>query len=167
MKKSITILTLLVCTILSFKTFSQTAQGGDAAYYKAIIDAKNFAFAPTYVIPLTGSSQPLTGGIALTYNGTELSVTLPYIGQSYNAGPNNTSNSLIQFKSTTVEYKATEKKNGKMELIFRPKNLVPSGTNDPTQLTLSVSPDGTASLRIISSNRQPISYTGNILRATL
>ena len=167
MKKITRILYICLLGLFSAGTTFAQDQAETAALTKIIVDGKNFAFAPTYVVPLTGSSQPLTGGIGLTFNGTELSVTLPYIGQSYNAGPGTTANSTIQFSSTTVEYKATEKKNGKMELIFRPKNLKPSGSNDPTQLTLSISPDATANLRIISSNRQPISYTGTILKAKL
>ncbi len=168
MKKITTILSgLLLALMFSVNALAQSAEKVDPTYIKGVIEGKNFAFTPSYVIPLTGSSQPLTGGVGLIYNGTTLSVILPYVGQSYNASPSSISNSSIQFTSTTVEYKVTEKKNGKMEIVLRPKNITPTGTNDPTQLTMSVAPDGTAGLRIISQNRQPISYTGQILRAKL
>ncbi len=168
MKKIQTILFGIVLSIMfSVASFAQESAGEDPAYYKSIIDAKNFAFTPAYVIPLTGTAQPLTGGVGLIYNGKTLSVILPYVGQSYSVDPSNTSNSNVQFTSNEVEYEAKEKKKGTMELVFRPKNLQPTGLTDATKLTLTVAADGTASLRIISNNRQPISYTGHILKAKM
>jgi hypothetical protein len=83
-------------------------------------------------------------------------VDVPYFGRAYTA-PMDPTKGGIQFTSTKFEYKETKRKKGGWEILIKPKD-----TQDVSQMVLTVSETGFASLQVISNNRQPISFSGYV-----
>jgi hypothetical protein len=79
---------------------------------------------------------------------------LPYYGASYTAQIAQTDGG-IKFTSLQFDYSFTEKKKDQCEITIKPKDA--SGVQ---QLFLLVYSDGTAQLQVISTNREPTSFTG-------
>jgi hypothetical protein len=81
---------------------------------------------------------------------------LPYFGRAYSA-PLDPSKSGIQFTSTNFKYEQSPRKKGGWNILIEPKDA-----NDVRQLTLLVTESGSASLQVISNNRQSISFNGYV-----
>lgn len=79
---------------------------------------------------------------------------LPYYGASYTAQINQTDGG-IKFTSLQFDYSFTEKKKDQCEITIKPKDI-----NGMQQLFITVFSDGTAQMQVISTNREPTSFTG-------
>jgi hypothetical protein len=73
----------------------------------------------------------------------------------------------IKFTSTNFSYKVNARKKGGWEVIIKPKDHDISSWRDVQQMILNISPDGYASLSVLSTNRDPISFQGNIIAKEL
>ncbi len=123
---------------------------------EALVEAKDFIFIARYALP-EGSGQ-----IDLTTNPNFVKFTpdlidsyLPFFGTAY-AGIGYGGDAGIKFQGYPKDYK----------IVKRKKNYVidvsVEGGNDVYRLSLWVSPDGSASLSVISNNRSTITYQGTI-----
>jgi hypothetical protein len=63
----------------------------------------------------------------------------------------------LDFTSTKFEYKVTTLKKGGWEIT-----IVPKDNRDLQKMFMTVSVDGYATLRVTSTNRDPISFDGTI-----
>jgi hypothetical protein len=81
---------------------------------------------------------------------------LPYFGRAYSA-PLDPTKGGIQFTSTDFEYDQTARNKGGWIINIKPRDV-----QDVRQLTLTVTQSGSASLQVISTNRQGISFNGRI-----
>lgn len=137
---------------------------------KQLVQSKNYVFKAQYVYPLNntviqllngqgaGNPRYLNYGYDLQVKPDSLISYLPYFGEAYfNVGYNATNDSGIKFTSTKFDYATTEKKKGNFLINIKPKDA--RYTN---QLILTVSANGSASLSVISVNRQSITFTGYI-----
>ena len=80
---------------------------------------------------------------------------LPFFGRAYTA-PVNPSEGGIKFTSTKFSYRESiRKKNYEIE-------IVPQDNNDVRNIFITISPNGFASLRVLSVNKTPIAYNGTI-----
>lgn len=80
---------------------------------------------------------------------------LPFFGRSFTA-PLDPSKGGIKFTSVKFDYKQSMRK-GNYEI-----EITPNDTQEVRNLFLSISPGGYASLRVLSNNKTPISFNGNI-----
>lgn len=147
---------LLVSAILAFSCWAG-AQEKDPAKVKALVESKNFIFKADYVNPQSMRSRSLTtSDYDLTIRPGEVISYLPYFGRAYSAPINGEGG--IKFTSKDFEYKLVKEKKNSWDISIKPKDA-----SDVQELYLTVFNNGTASLRVNSTNRQSISYRGYII----
>jgi hypothetical protein len=134
-----------------------------AAIKKMVADV-NYVFEANIAIPQRGSSRQLTEEWDLKIVKDTITAFLPYFGRAYLAPPPGTTEGGIKFTSTSFNYSAKQKKNGSWDIFIKPKDNNISDWRDVQQLRLSISTNGYASLQVISSNRDPILFEGEIVR---
>jgi hypothetical protein len=105
--------------------------------------------------PQTGSTRQLSPDYDLTITKDTIISYLPYFGRAYVA-PVDPAQGGIKFTSTNFEYKQA-KDNKAWQITIKPKD-----TPDVHQLYLSIFDNGYATLQVISTNRQGISFNGYI-----
>jgi hypothetical protein len=132
---------------------SVDAQETDAAVLKSILQTKNFTFRAQSAWPLQGAVVQLTAGYDMKILQDSINTYLPYFGRAYTSGYS--TDNGIKFISKKFDYKLKEKNKGGWELTIRPND-----TRDVTELTYSISANGYATLQVISTNRQAISFYG-------
>jgi Domain of unknown function (DUF4251) len=156
--KSLYILGLGLLAMFAITACSSSAQlqdGGDKNIAN-LIDSKNYVFVAQSVTPTGGRFRSLTTEYDLSVLGDSVVAYLPYFGRAYTA-PIDPTQGGIQFTSTNFEYIQTPRKKGGWTISIKPKDA-----QDVRELTLTASTSGSASLQVISNNRQAISYNGYI-----
>ena len=123
----------------------------------ALVANQDYTFKPQTVTPLSGRLRQLTSEYSLQVSKDAIVSQLPYFGRAYSA-PIGSSDAGIQFTSKDFEYKITNKKKGGWDVNIKFKD-----TQDAKQMQLSIFDNGTASLQVISNNRQSISFSGYII----
>ncbi|GAC1438813.1 MAG: DUF4251 domain-containing protein [Sediminibacterium sp.] len=134
----------------------QERQQAKAASVKKAIQDRRFTFTAQSALPMSGPLRQLTPDYDLRVSGDSVVAYLPYFGRAY-AAPVNGSDGGIKFISTQFSYTSTGRKKGGWDIMIRPKDAP-----DVQQLFLTVLGDGTASLQVTSTNRQPISFNGYV-----
>ncbi|MDB5192796.1 MAG: hypothetical protein JWQ96_2359 [Segetibacter sp.] len=123
---------------------------------KKLVNERNFVFKASTANPQTGGVVQLTSSYGVTIAGDSVISSLPYFGRAYSA-PIDPSRGGIEFTSTNYELTIIPGKRGGWEITIEPKD-----TREVRQMFLSVSQAGYASLRVISNNRQAISFSGEV-----
>ena len=132
------------------------AQDKDADI-KSLIESKRFVFKAQTVSPPSMPLRQLNGdNYDLKILGDSLISYLPYFGRAYTA-PSPGTTGGYNFTSTKFDYSAKTRKKGGWDIILKPTDVT-----DFREFDLTVSKNGTASLRALSNNRQLISYNGFI-----
>ena len=132
------------------------SQDLDPATTKRIIDARNYIFQVQTVSPAKGSIRQLnTGDYDLVVAGDSVIAYLPYFGRAYSAPFD--SEGGIKFVSARSGYKIKQKKN-RWEITIEPGDV-----EDVQEMYLDIYENGRATLRVTSTNRQPISFNGYII----
>jgi hypothetical protein len=126
------------------------------ALTKNLILSKNFTFKAQSVMPMRGGTRQLTSDYDLKVSGDSLIVYLPYFGRAFTA-PINPGAGGIQFTSSDFEYKVEERRKGGWNI-----NIVPKDNNSVREMLLTISKKGYATLQILSTNRDAISFNGYI-----
>jgi len=133
------------------------AQEPDKTQVKNFVESKEFTFKARTVMPMSGGSKQLTSDYDVRLLGDSIISYLPYFGRSYTA-VYGTESGGIDFTSTKFEYKAKARKKGGWDVTINPKDV-----KEIQELNFTISDDGSASLRVTSTNRQPISFYGNVV----
>lgn len=120
------------------------------------IQSRSFEFVAESANPMRGRSIFLSPGYTFKVSPDSLVSYLPYYGRAYQATIDPAS-AGIKFTSTDFEYMEKPRKKRGWEIQLRPKDV----QNSP-QIHLSVNPNGQASLRITSIDRESISFQGYI-----
>ena len=165
-------LTKIICALLIAGGVTQGAHAqatkadkkvAKIAEIATLINTKNFVFMANYANPTRGmQSRALTSEYDLTLSGDTLTAYLPYFGRAYLADYYSATEGGIKFTTTDFTYKVTKGKKGNFEILI---NFSKSSLSDPRAvktMRLDVTPDGYASLQVISLNRDPISFEGEI-----
>lgn len=123
-----------------------------------LLNSKNFVFKAQFALPMAGRSIQLTSDYDVQVKGDTVQAFLPYFGRAFSA-PMNPNESGIQFTSTRFDYQqtASKKKKQSWNITIQPKDA-----QDVRQLTFRVFENGSATLQVVSNNRQTISYNGYI-----
>jgi hypothetical protein len=130
---------------------------------KTMIDGVNYVFKATYVNPQRGPGRALTSEYDVVVSKDTVVAYLPYFGRAHVAPINPYSNEGgIKFTSTKFDYKVTTGKKGGWEILIKPKGNNIGDMKDVQQLKLTVSSSGYATLFVLSTNRDPISFNGTV-----
>lgn len=129
----------------------------DEPTVQQLLESKEFIFRAQSVNPMRGGYRQLTSEFDLRLLGDSLVSYLPYFGRAYSAPIDPRQNGL-QFTSTDFEYKLTPKKKG-WDVQVKPADVT-----NIQQLTLNVTTTGRATLQVISTNREAISFNGVIVK---
>jgi hypothetical protein len=122
---------------------------------KEMVAAHDFIFTAKTALPMTGKTRILTSPYDLQISKDSIISYLPYFGRAYSA-PIDPSKGGIKFTSTQFEYKEENKKDG-WDVFIKPRDVT-----EVQQLLLHISSEGYATLQVISTQRQPISFYGEI-----
>ncbi len=145
--------------MLSF-LFSLYATAGytqnKAAEVKQMIEQRQFVFHARTALPLSGSSKQLTSDYDLKVTRNAVTSYLPFFGRAYSL-PSNPTEGGFNFTSKKFDYTTSKRKKGGWEISIKPKDVT-----DFREFSLSIFENGCGTLRAISNNRQPISFTGYI-----
>lgn len=123
---------------------------------KALLDSKDYVFSATQVLPSSMQSVNLDSSYDVKIENDEVICYLPFYGRAYSAGYGSGEgpfNFTLPIKNYTLE---NEKKGGylvKFEVINK---------SDYLNFTFHISSTGSASLSISSTNRESISFYGDI-----
>ncbi|HZK64571.1 MAG TPA: DUF4251 domain-containing protein [Puia sp.] len=146
--------------LISAGTFAQiTKEEKKKAEYEklsAIIEARQYTFVAQTATSMSGRSRQLTGIYTLKIHHDSLEADLPYFGRAYSATPGDT-NGGINFSSTAFSYTIKNTKNGGWFVT-----IIPENKNKASKLDLSISGGGFGTLQVTSTNRDMISFYGNI-----
>jgi len=123
------------------------------------VESQEYDFRPQTAMPLGGRTRELTTDFDLKVTKETVVSYLPYFGQAYTA-PMDPSQGGLQFTSKEFDYSVTNRKKGGWDVQIKPKD-----NREVQQMSMTISVDGYASLQVISTNRQPISFNGYIMAA--
>ena len=133
------------------------------AAIKNMVDDTKFYFNAEYALPMRGGTKQLTSIYDVKVTKDSIIAFLPYYGQAYMAPDPGTTEGGIKFTSTNFSYKVNQGKKGSWEIVIKPRDHDISNWRDVQQMVLNISPDGYASLSVLSTNRDPISFQGDII----
>ena len=154
---------ILACSIniANAQTTKKEKQAVKAAKIKALLDAHSYVFNATYVIPQRGNSRSVNYGYDVVVSKDTVTAYLPYFGR-VTLAPSDASDGGVKFTSTKFDYTTKQAKNGSYDITITPKDAGNQGSKDVRYLRFNISTNGYASLQVISNNRDPISYNGDI-----
>jgi hypothetical protein len=151
---------LLSAFLLSF-LFSQCSSSKKAVKLtsdeiNSMVNSSQFVFVADRVTPLRGRSRFLTSYYDVVVKKDSLTTFLPFFGRAFQA-PMDPSKGGIQFTSTNFTYNVTTKNNNEWNVLIKPNDY-----QDVQQLYFNIFDNGTASLNVVNSQRDGISFSGHI-----
>ena len=145
--------------LLVMLCFGAAQAQDDSNLVKDAVAARQFVFDAQKVLPTGARARQVSGErYNLRVSGDSLVSYLPYFGRAYSTSYNGESG--IKFTSTDFDYSVKNTKRGGWEISLRPKDVT-----DFREFVLTVFENGSAMLRALSNNRQPISYNGTVVPA--
>ncbi|QEC51652.1 uncharacterized protein DUF4251 [Anseongella ginsenosidimutans] len=157
MKRIYPVLRITLCALLIAAAYLPAgAQDMDEADVKALIEDRNFVFKAQMALPMGGNSRYLTSSYDMKVSEERVITYLPYFGRAYRA-PSDLTGGGIDFESEDFDYAVKERRKGGWDV-----KITPNDAEDVRQMFLTVSENGSASLRVNSDRRQAISFNGYI-----
>ena len=124
---------------------------------KKLIEAKAWQFDASQMLPAKGQSRSLTSSYSVVLKNDTVDSYLPYFGTAYSAGYGGSDSPMI-FEAPIEDYSVTDGKKGAVIVKFKAKNK-----NDLVEYSFNISTNGSVSLSVNSTNRQHISYYGDLV----
>uniref|UniRef100_UPI00321660AD DUF4251 domain-containing protein n=1 Tax=uncultured Draconibacterium sp. TaxID=1573823 RepID=UPI00321660AD len=124
---------------------------------KNLIEAETWQFDATQMLPARGRSRTLTTPYNVVVKDEMVDSYLPYFGVAHTADYGSTNSPMI-FKAPVESYTTKNGKKGSYIIKFKTQNK-----NDNLEYTFTISSNGSTSLSVNSTNRQYISYYGNLV----
>jgi hypothetical protein len=159
MKTSTPFIKGMLLAVLAFVAFSSTSFAQDSsatASLESRIKDKHLVFVAQTALPQRGSIRQLTSYYDLRVSNDSLVSNLPYFGRAYTA-PIDPSQGGLNFTSTSFDYNVKDGKKSSWDIRIKPNK-----GQDIQEILLNVFDNKTASLQVISNNREPISFRGYI-----
>ena len=122
---------------------------------KFLVENKEFLFTPTHAIPMSGGSIQLDFSFDVELKNDTVTSYLPFYGVAYHVDYGGR-NSAFDFTQPVEKIQIKNTKNG-YQVIFDVINR-----QDHISFIFNISEPGYATLNIISTNRQVMSYYGSI-----
>jgi len=141
---------------LFFISCSSTKQAAklNADDVKNMVHNKNFIFIADRVNPLRGRSRELTSEYDVSVKNDSLVSYLPYFGRAYQA-PLDPSKGGIQFTSTSFSYTVTKNKGWNV-------TIKPNDFNEVQQFVFTIFDNGSATLYVTNTHKDPITFSGYV-----
>lgn len=159
-------LSLLLLSFVCLAAIAQNTKSEKKAAHRAaiknMVERQNFFFEANYALPQRGGTRVLTSVYDLKVSKDSIISHLPFFGRAYMA-PIDPTEGGIDFTTTKFSYTKIHTKNGGWDITIRPLKTNPTDWRDVQQMRLNISPDGYATLSVLSTNRDPISFQGNIV----
>ena len=149
---------LLLSFILFQCTTTKNIEKLTSEDIKSMIDSSRFIFDAERVNPLRGRTRYLTSSYDVVVKKDTVESFLPYFGRAYQA-PMDPSKGGIQFTSTDFSYSVQSNSDNKWDVIIKPEDY-----NDIQEMRFSIFGNGSASLNVTSTHKDPITFTGHIER---
>ncbi|MEO6546734.1 MAG: DUF4251 domain-containing protein [Ferruginibacter sp.] len=147
---------LLACIINGQVTNAQKTPSAKQISIRNAVDSQQFVFKAQYASPAGGRQRFLTSEYVVMVSKDTVLSDLPFFGRAYSA-PLDPTDAGIKFTSSDFYYDRSIRKKGGWIITIKPKD-----TRDVQQLTLTIFDNGSASLQVLSNNRQPISFSGTV-----
>lgn len=123
---------------------------------KQAVASQHYIFKARTVMPMQGRTRQLTTDYDIRVTTDSVVAFLPYFGRAYSA-PIDPTKGGIQFTSTDFKYQLTQSGDG-WDIRIDPEDV-----RDVQYMRLRIFDNGTATLNVTSTNRQPISFNGDII----
>lgn len=147
---------LLFCLIAFLQPLAAQNAKETKSKIGALLESRNFIFRAQTANPMRGNMVQLTSPYDMMVSTDSIKTYLPFFGRAYSA-PMNTAEGGIKITSTDFEYNLADKRKKRWNIA-----IIPNDTPAIQQLTLSVSEGGYATLRVLSTNRDPITFNGYV-----
>ncbi|MFI5124947.1 MAG: DUF4251 domain-containing protein [Chitinophagales bacterium] len=147
---------LLISTAAFAQTTKEEKKKAEYEQLKAIIEARQYTFVAQTATSMGGRSRQLTSEYTLKIHQDSLEADLPYYGRAYSVNPGDLDGG-IHFRSTSFTYNLKDTKNGGWFIT-----IIPEDKKKASKMDLSISQGGFGTLQVSSTNRQMISFYGNI-----
>jgi hypothetical protein len=131
------------------------AQDDRTAAIHALVDSKSYDFHATTATAMDGMVKNLTSEYLVTMTADSIVCSLPYFGRA--SAPTMDGDGIV-FTSKEFTYDSRPTKKGGWEITIRPKDAKKA----VSQLYLSIRSNGLTTMRVMSPNRDPISFDGEI-----
>ncbi len=122
-----------------------------------LIESKNWMFEARHMLPSRGPSRPLTTYYGVIFKDNELESFLPFFGRAYRADYGSMK-SPLDFTSEVDSYSIEKWKKGGWIIKISLRNKI-----DVLNYVFTIGDNGTASLDLSSTDREHISYQGEII----
>ena len=155
-KSWLLLLFVSVCGICAIAQEPKTNQAEGEEKVGKILDAQRYVFKAQSVHPTRGRVVQLNTDYDLKVSPDTIQSYLPYFGRAYSA-PIGESGGPMDFVSKDFEYARKARRKGGWDISIMPKD-----GKGVREMFLVVFENGSASLRVTSNNREPISYNGYI-----
>jgi hypothetical protein len=123
-----------------------------------MIKNQQYVFKAQSMFPAPARLQQLNYDYDVKISKDTLQSYLPYFGRAFTA-PIDQTRGALDFTSTEFEYQVEDRKKGGWNITVKPKD-----NRDIQQYYFTIQENGSATLRVLSNNRQPISFNGYITR---
>ena len=122
----------------------------------SMINAKNFTFVAERVNPFRGTSRNLTSSYDVKITRDTVNSFLPYFGRAYQA-PIDPSKGGITFTSLNFSYSVADKSKDEWDIYIEPRDI-----SDVETMIFRIFGNGTATLNVQNTHRDPISFYGHV-----
>ncbi len=164
-RHSYPLFTAVILCLTVATAFAQTRKEERAAkrdsmenVVREIVESGTFTIEIDRANPMRGASRNLFPSYEMKIEGDKVTTYLPYFGRSYTA-PADPRNLGIELKDYQTIIK--QKTNNKKDNIFSFE--AKTAGNETCNFTVTVSAGGSVAISLISSNRQAITYSGQII----
>ena len=165
-KLSIILLMLVSVSMLYARETRMTSKEAKAARKaqlvektQALVKSGTWQFDATQMLPTSGRSRTLTSSYRVIVKESNVDSYLPYFGRAYRAEYGST-DSPLSFRGEITDLSSEDWKKGGWVISFRTENK-----NDRLEYTFHIGKTGSATLKVNSTNRQQISFYGDITEA--
>ena len=155
---ALSVFALLISMVLYSCSSSKSTVKLNSDEVRDIVDSSRFVFVAERVNPLRGASRYLTSRYDVVIKKDTIDCDLPYFGRAFQA-PIDPSKGGIRFVSSDFSRSINSKKESEWEVLIKPNDNA-----DVQQLSFNIFNDGTATLNVTNTHRDPISFYGHIER---
>lgn len=157
MKSSLTLLlvpALFACCSTS-NHYSSLTKEETARIVAENIERRDYEVDVDRAIPMGGRSINLTSSYSVRIKGDSVYSHLPYYGRAYSV-PYGGGEGL-NFSSTVAGYTVSSGEKGQTEVKFTTRS-----SDDNLEYTITLWPNGSATVNVLPGNRQSINYSGKV-----
>lgn len=155
-KPFIQVLILMLMFVTQIQAQNNITKAQKREQMKQLLEGKEYIFIAQSAYTASGRMVQLTSEYFLKVKGDSLESHLPFFGVAFRA-PFSSTVSPLSFISSDFDYSMVENKKGRFDVTIRLNK-----PDDPNILNLSVSSGGYADLRVISTDRQAMSFYGEL-----